>query len=555
MFYLLGFKDVPAPLGFENWLTFWLLLVLSLLNAVLMLFVGYKFLQVLQLSGYKHRDYFAWNKSTKFKDWGRLIVLSFLSSAALLVTNVLLEQFFVYKILTYIGLIFYFLFCSVYIVNVYNAPQKTPLKYTNRMSRLCVVLFVLVFAFSLFVLMLSSKFVPIFEFGAVGLTPMLLPLLIVLAHFILLPFEMLNSRRYVKLAINKINSRKDLTVIGITGSFGKTTVKNILATMLAEKYKVCASPHSYNTPLGLSKTILNNLKEDDEVLIAEMGAKHTGDIAYLAKMVKPKIGIITGIGNQHLLTFGSIENLKNTKYELIENLCEDGVAYFNLDSKPNSELYDKTKIVKYATTVAQADEKCNVCNIQVSERGSSFILNIDGKSVSCETIMLGEHNISNILLCAQVAYHLGVSLEQIQMAITKLVPSPHRLAIVPSGNSLVVIDDAYNGSVEGYKAALATLKQFKTKKIIITPGLVELGKEEFNSNFEFGKDMASVCDYVIINGVINYDAISSGLEFGGFNKENILRAGSLKQAIEVLNSVAKSGDVVLFENDLPDNYT
>ena len=108
---------------------------------------------------------------------------------------------------------------------------------------------------------------------------------------------------------------------------------------------------------------------------------------------------------------------------------------------------------------------------------------------------------------------------------------------------------------ENARAALQTIKEFKTKKIVITPGLVELGSEEFNSNFMFGREMAGVCDYVIINGVVNYEAISAGLEFGGFKKENILRSGSLKQAIEVLNSIAEPGDVVLFENDLPDNYT
>ena len=554
MLSLLSYESVPTPFGFDNWLTFWLILVISILNAVLMLFVGYKFLQVLQLSGYKTKDYWAWMKSNKYKAWGRLIILSFLSSAALLVTNVLLEQIIVYKIMTYAGLVFYFLFCFVYIVNVYNAPQKTPLKYTHRMNRLCVCLSVLVFVFTFLIMTMSQLYIPYFDFGAVGLTPMLLPLIIQLAHWILCPFEAWNSNRYVNLAKKELSNHKNLTVVGITGSFGKTSVKNILATMLSEKYKVCATPHSYNTPLGLSKTILSTLKSDDEIFIAEMGAKHTGDIKYLVDMVHPKIGIITGIGNQHLLTFGSKENLKNTKFELVQGV-NGGKAYFNLDSEPNYELFNRATCEKFGTTITASSGDIYVSDIRVNARGSEFSLHIGKEYVQCNTILLGEHNISNILLCAKVAYDLGVNIYQLQSAISKLLPSPHRLALVPSGNSLVVIDDAYNGCVEGANAALETIKQFETKKIVITPGLVELGKEEFNSYFLFGKEVAKVCDYVIINGVVNYEALSAGLEFGGFDKSKILRAGSIKQAIEVLGTIATSGDVVLFENDLPDNYT
>ena len=125
---------------------------------------------------------------------------------------------------------------------------------------------------------------------------------------------------------------------------------------------------------------------------------------------------------------------------------------------------------------------------------------------------------------------------------------------MPSANSLVVIDDAYNGSEDGAKAALDVISEFEGKKFVITPGLVELGKEQFNCNFEFGRNMASVADYVIITGVVNYDAISAGLLFAGFNENRVLRAGSIKQAVEVMNTFSSAGDVVLFENDLPDNY-
>lgn len=550
------YKLMPVPFGMADWMTFWLILVISVLNGIIMLFVGYKFLQILQLSGYKSKGYFEWLRSTKAKYVGRLVMLSFLSTAALLVTNVLLEQLFVYKILTYLGLVFYFLFCIIFIFNMYTAPQKVPLKYTKRMNRLCVVLFVVVVVFSFFIMTASELFIPYLEYGALGLTPILLPVFVLIAHYLTAPFESLNSKRFVRNAKRKMSQEyPNIKVIGITGSFGKTSVKNILQTILSEKFRVCATPFSYNTPLGLSKTILENLKGEADIFIAEMGAKYVGDIKYLTEMATPDIGIITGIGNQHLATFGSQENLINTKAELFLNMKEGGKAYVNTDTALAKDLFKSVNRPKTETNLSLKNGKYFVSDIKVGSSGSVFKLWIDNNCVECSTTLLGEHNISNILLCSAVAFDLGVSLEQIKLGISKLTPPAHRLAIVPSNNALTIIDDAYNGSVEGAKAGLDVIKCFDGQKIVITPGLVELGKDEFDANKTFGKQMAEVADYVIIDGVVNFDAISKGLEEGGFDMQKLLRAGSLSQAVEVLGTISKPGDVVLFENDLPDNYT
>ncbi len=191
--------------------------------------------------------------------------------------------------------------------------------------------------------------------------------------------------------------------------------------------------------------------------------------------------------------------------------------------------------------------------MKTTKSGSNFDLCINKEKVHVSTILLGEHNISNILLAANVAYDLGLSLSEIALGIGKLLPISHRLEIIKS-NAYTIIDDAYNSSVEGSKASLDVLSKFDGKKFIITPGLVELGSEQFNSNFEFGRNMASVCDYVIIDSGINYDAISSGLIFAGFNESNILIASSLNMAVKLLGEYINPNDVVLFENDLPDNY-
>ena len=532
-----------------------MLVIIALVSSVLMVFVGYKLLQMLQLTGYKLNGYLRWFKETKYSYISRLFMLSFLSLAAMLMTNVLLADFFVVPVLKFVGILFYILFSSLFITNLFTAKQKTPLKYTKRMTRLVVVYFILILIFSILIEILGFMFIPYLSYGHIGIIPIMLPLFVFLAYYITYPIEKLISNSYVKKAKKKLESIKNIQVIGITGSYGKTSVKNILKTLLSEKYKVCASPSSYNTPLGLAKTILQNLNSDNEIFIAEMGAKQRFDIKELCEMVKPKIAIITGIGNQHLLTFGSVDNIIKTKSELAEYVSNNhGKIFVNIESDGAKKLVNN---FKDAIKVSIKDNKTDlfVKDIKTTKDGSKFSLCFNNEVVECKTILLGDHNISNILLAATVAINLGLTLKEIQEGIEKLVTIPHRLEIVKSSSTYTILDDAYNSSVEGSKASLDVLSKFDGKKFVITPGLVELGTEQFNSNFEFGMDMAKVCDYVIIDSVINYDAISSGLIFGGFDEKNIIQVANLTQAVQMLNTLASSNDVVLFENDLPDNYS
>lgn len=532
-----------------------MLVIIALVSSVLMVFVGYKLLQMLQLTGYKLNGYLRWFKETKYSYISRLFMLSFLSLAAMLMTNVLLADFFVVPVLKFVGILFYILFSSLFITNLFTAKQKTPLKYTKRMTRLVVVYFILILIFSILIEILGFMFIPYLSYGLIGIIPIMLPAFVFLAYYITYPIEKLISNSYVKKAKKKLESIKNIQVIGITGSYGKTSVKNILKTLLSEKYKVCASPSSYNTPLGLAKTILQNLNSDNEIFIAEMGAKQRFDIKELCEMVKPKIAIITGIGNQHLLTFGSVDNIIKTKSELAEYVSNNhGKIFVNIESDGAKKLVNN---FKDAIKVSIKDNTTDlyVKDIKTTKDGSKFSLCFNNEVVECKTILLGDHNISNILLAATVAINLGLTLKEIQEGIEKLVTIPHRLEIVKSSSTYTILDDAYNSSVEGSKASLDVLSKFDGKKFVITPGLVELGTEQFNSNFEFGIDMAKVCDYVIIDSVINYDAISSGLIFGGFDEKNIIQVANLTQAVQMLNTLASSNDVVLFENDLPDNYS
>ena len=526
---------------------------IAIVSTVLLIFVGYKLLQMLQLTGYKLKGFFTWFKETKASYFSRLFMLSFLSIAAILMTNVLLHDFFVISLFSFVGILFFFLFSSLFITNLFSAKQKTPLKYTKRITRFVVVYTILIFIFSTLFEFIGYLYIPYLSYGFIGITPIFLPLIVLIAYFITYPIEKLISNSYLKKAKIKLSKQKNTIVIGITGSYGKTTVKNILYTILSEKYKVCQTPSSFNTPLGLSKTILSNLKEDDEILIAEMGAKQKNDIKELCEMVSPTIGVITAIGNQHLLTFGSVDNIITTKGELADYITANhGKLFINTQSKLAGTL-----IAKYPSAESiclGGKNKLDIKNINTTKDGSTFTICTDEKSVDVKTILLGEHNISNILLASNVAFSLGLSIDEIARGIEKLVSIEHRLEIIKSTSTYTIIDDSYNCSVEGSKASLNVLSKFDNQKFVITPGIVELGSEQFNANFEFGRDLAKVATYVIIDSGINYDAISSGLIFAGFDESKILQAGTLNQAVELLNLYAKPADVVLFENDLPDNY-
>lgn len=546
---------LSLPFNFEAEIDIFMILLVSIVSTILMVFVGYKLLQMLQLSGYKIKGFCSWFKETKCSYLSRLFMLTFLSVAAMLMTNVLLDEFFIVRPLEYLSVLFYFLFSSLFITNLFTAKQKTPLKYTKRMTRLVVVYTLIVCVMSVIVSYIGFMYIPYLSFGLIGVIPVMLPLFVFVAYYITYPFEKLISASYISKAKKKLKSLKKVKVIGITGSYAKTTVKNILYVILSEKYRVCATPSSYNTPLGLSKTILSKLDEEDEIFIAEMGAKQKNDIKELCEMVSPEIGVITGVGNQHLLTFGSTERIKQTKGEIADYVSNSGgMLFVNVDNQISEELAEKYEISKNVSLLKSIGELA-VEDLKINKNGSSFILVHKGKCVECETKLLGEHNVSNILLASNVALELGLTLEQISEGIKKITATSHRLEIIESNAPYTIIDNAYNSSVEGSKASLNVLSKFKGQKIVITPGLVELGTEQFNSNFEFGINMAKVCDYVIIDSSINYDAISSGLIFGGFDETKILQAASLNQAVEVLTTIVKDGDVVLFENDLPDNYS
>lgn len=543
-------------------------LSMCVLNAMLLFFASMKFILVLQQCGYKGRRYFKWlsNKNTPYLS--RLMLLCLLAFLFFSVLNMcfapLMARLFGddgKTIGSYIGFASYLLFAILYINTESSVNAKVPLKKTKRLVRLCSTYIVLLIVFSFIIITLLNFLAFVIKnevfaqlrYAIICGMPILLPYILFLAYGLNEPFERMLRKRYLRLASSKLDQSSVLK-IGITGSYGKTSVKEILRTILSQKFRVLATPENYNTPLGIALTV-KNLDSTHDVFIAEMGARSKGDIKELAQMVKPKFGVLTGVNNQHLETFGSIEITKQTKYELFENLLDGGTGFFSSDNQNAIELMEKFGGEKYSAGIDGENNLVTASDIKIDVKGMTFTLNFsDGKSVKCTTVLLGRHSVKNICLASAVAYKMGLTPKEIATGINRLQSVGHRLELLPNNKKIVIIDDSYNSNVDGIDAAMEILDTFKGRKIVLTPGLVELGKVENVANLEFGKTLAKHADLVIVIGHHNAEMIINGLIEGGMNRDNIKFAKNLNKGNQLLNGIIQEGDVVLFENDLPDNY-
>lgn len=452
-----------------------------------------------------------------------------------------------------------------------NQEQKTPLVWTDRVKRLKkkhdlvnIIFIVLGLGLSYLVYILTySKLSTLSVFIVFSICIYFFQYrILLLSNKLALKKELEINHGFYTQAQAKIKDYKEnhgLKVLGITGSFGKTSVKFISNTVLAEALRVKNTPSSYNTPMGLSKVINNELREDAEVFIAELGAYKPGEIEEVARLVQPNIGIITAIGPTHMQIYKTIENIMKTKYELIEALPDDGVAIFNYDNQYVKKLSDKTVRLKKINYGIENIENLDVYakDINVTTSGSSFTLGIKGLGeIACKTILLGKHNISNLLASASAAYSLGMSLEEISRGIEKVEAVEHRLQLIDPKTGILVIDDAYNSNPVGFRAALDVLAEFKEqRKFIITPGMVELGALEKEENYKIGKEIAKVCDYVFLVGINRTKPIYEGLKDAGYDMDKVYQLVNLKAATDELAKINRPNDILLFENDLPDSYS
>ena len=434
-----------------------------------------------------------------------------------------------------------------------HGPQKKTFARTDRIKRLYVTCVICWAAVSACVLCWFFAMPSWMGFLPAPVMIVSAPFLVALAGLIVLPVEKWINGRFLRDAGRRLLADDNLIRIGITGSYGKTSVKFILKTILEEKYNVLATPGSFNTPMGLTRIIRERLDPSCQVFIGEMGARHKRDIRDLCRLVKPTIGILTSIGPQHLDTFKTIDNIKNTKYDLIRLLPRSGYAIFCDDGGMVSELYAATD--KPKAIVGREGDDLWADGITLTPEGSAFDLHIGRKqTIHCTTRLLGKYSINNILLAAACAVYLGLSPEMIRRGISRLEPVEHRLQLVSRKDGITVIDDAFNSNPSGASQALEVLSAFDGRKIIVTPGMVELGADEDRYNYEFGRQMASCVDEAYLIGRKHTEPIQKALLENGFDSEHIHICDSLNEASHMLAASGQKGDVILYENDLPDHY-
>ncbi len=430
---------------------------------------------------------------------------------------------------------------------------KKPLVYTARVKRMLVTATVLSLAAcgipAAIYLPQEHETVALF---ALAVLYAVAPYVILLVNLVNKPVELSINRYYTNDAKRILRACPDLKIIGITGSYGKTSVKYFLNTLLRARYNVLMTPESFNTPMGVVKTIRGSLKATHEFFICEMGAKWVGDIKELCNIVHPQHGVITSIGPQHLETFKSLDNVKKTKFELADSLPEDGMLFLNGDDE---NIRDHGCSRPHFTYSVGGNADYTASGLSASARGTTFTVTApDGESETFSTRLLGRHNVLNITGAIAVSHAFGIPLHALKGQVRKLEGAPHRLELSEK-NGATIIDDAYNANPSGTKAALEVLSLFDGYKGLVTPGMVELGEKQDELNKQFGRDAASVCDYAVLVGRRQAEPIEAGLLEAGFSHKKIFVADTIQQALTHVYAMStEKQKVILLENDLPDNY-
>lgn len=395
--------------------------------------------------------------------------------------------------------------------------KKIKFSLTHRVERMFLTEFIFIAAILVGTYFLNKELILI-ELIILNIVS---PIICIFANFVNKPVEAWRRNHYIKLAKNKLKEMPNLKVIGITGSYGKTSTKKYLAEILKKKYEVLVTPENYNTLMGVVKTINGRLKATDQIFICEMGATKQGDIKEICDLVKPTIGIITAIGPQHLESFKSIENIIDTKFELADEVKQNnGVMFLNYDNEYLRKRKSKQEIIFYGKDIPKYNTK-----------------------------LVGKHNLINVDGAVKVAKFLGMNDREIKQQVAKLSNVEHRLELIKRGN-MDILDDSYNSNPVSSKYAIDTLNEFKGTKIIVTPGLIELGKDEKKYNEELGSYAEKYCDYIYLVNSTKSQFVENGIK----NKEKIVKVNSPQEAIQKITAMNYKKVCVLLENDLPDNY-
>lgn len=455
----------------------------------------------------------------------------------------------------FIFIIIYAAITYIFIDERSKESYKLPLKYTSRIKKLMATNIILYAIPCLIMILIFNERDLSKYYFILGMLSYLNYFIILFANFINRPIDYLISEYYKDKTKKKLSSMPTMSVIGITGSYGKTSTKNVVYEILNSKYNVYKTPANYNTPYGLMLTINNELDIYNDYFIAEMGACKKGDIKELCDLVSPKYGILTTIGVAHLETFGSEENIENTKFELIESLPKDGIAVLNGDDEKQISHHIHNTCEKVWIGINNKKVDYLAKEIKLSSKGTTFKLKIKDLKTeyTFETKLLGESNIYNILEGIALGHKLGINIKDLQKAVKRLEAVEHRLSMIKY-KSINIIDDAYNSNPIGSKMALDVLNMMPGKHIVVTPGMIEIGHKEFEINKEFGSYMSKKVDEVILIGQEKTKPIYEGLIENKFPEKKIHVLNDVLDAFPLMEKLSDKETYVLLENDLPDSF-
>lgn len=539
-----------------------IVIVIVIFAIVTTLFAGWRawrrlryFLHIFQLEGYKPDEFGRWT----WQHSGRVL---FRLSHKLAVAELTIGFFgFFYWSPYWTAVILLPLWSITFASSrLYRSDQqKKPLKYTNRLQRLLTaaavmaVLPVVVGFFFWTTTGIENLFYYLLGFFAADL---LAPLWVLLAALLVKPVETSIQEGFKRRARRRLRSRPDVRIVGITGSYGKTSTKFIIDEILRQRYNVLASPASYNTPMGLCIVINEMMKPEHQVLVLEMGIRHHGDMHELCAIAHPDIAVVTSVGMAHLETMGSIEAIAREKSQILTCMERDGIAILNADDpRVNSMESSTTGKVWKVSAKGSIEADITAHNISYGPEGAQFTVRDDtGTERTFKTKLLGEHNVLNILLGVAVGRALDVRLRQIAYAVERLEPIEHRLQLRQQGQ-ITIIDDAFNSNPVGARNALEILGRFNSgRRIVITPGMIELGDHQYEENKRLGEHIADHVDLALLIGGEQTRPIQDGLKAKRFPAEQWKVLGSFFEAQNFLKTYLQPGDVVLYENDLPDQY-
>ncbi|MDD3187361.1 MAG: UDP-N-acetylmuramoyl-tripeptide--D-alanyl-D-alanine ligase [Bacilli bacterium] len=526
-------------------MTYFILSLLPLLT--LTFFKTKKSFHMLQQNWYNDdQRYFKWLIKNPFKVFITPDAFFFT-----LIVGLFLDKY----LLMIIFALFYIIVGYLYRKSMKKEQTKKPLVFTKRVRRLTYTTIVLYLIAIIGICLLYDETDLAYYYLFIGFITYINYFVVMASNFINKPWEKQVFYYYKRKAKKKLKSMTNMKVIGITGSYGKTSTKNIVSDILNVKYDAFPTPKNFNTTYGLMITINNHLDKFSEYFIAEMGAFKRGEIKELCDFVHPTYGILTTIGTAHLDSFGSRENIQKGKFELIESLPKNGVAVLNRDDEWQVSYKLKNTCKTLWIGIDNKETDVYATNIKLTKDGTKFdcVFKGDNKKYPFETKLLGKTNVYNILGGIMLGYHLGMSIEELQLGVLKVKPVEHRLEL-KKYLDINIIDDAYNSNPVGAKMALEVLNMMPGKKIIVTPGMIELKDKEYELNLEFGKQIADVADEVILIGAEQTKPIHEGLELKDYKDKNIHILNDVKEAFPLMQKLKDKETYVLLENDLPDLF-